>query len=99
MALEITHQVEDGSVKFICMFPLAAHVTGDCEEHSVIQPSRTLKKYIQLWWQIKRTKSSSSKTPSRGTTSHKKFGTLYPLLRKHINKQAQEQHKNLYLKG
>jgi hypothetical protein len=41
------------------MFPLAARVTGDCdEEQSVIQPSRTLKKYIQLWWQIKRTKSS-----------------------------------------
>jgi hypothetical protein len=50
--LEKRYQVEDGSVKFICMFPLAARVTGDCdEEQSVIQPSRTLKKYIQLWWQ------------------------------------------------
>jgi len=76
MELEKTHQVEDGSVNFICMFPLPARVTGDCdEEQSVIQPSRTLKKYSQFWWQIKRTKSS--KTPSRGTTSHKKFGTLY----------------------
>jgi hypothetical protein len=63
MELEKTHQVEGGSVKFICMFPLAARGTGDCdEEQSVIQPSRTLIKYIQLWWQIKRTKSS--KTPS-----------------------------------
>jgi hypothetical protein len=57
MELEKTHQVEDGSVKFICIFPLAGRVTGDCdEEQSVIQPSRTLKKYIQLWCQIKRTK-------------------------------------------
>jgi hypothetical protein len=44
MELEKTHQVEDGSVKFICIFPLAGRVTGDCdEEQSVIQPSRTLK--------------------------------------------------------
>jgi hypothetical protein len=73
------------------MFPFAARLTGDCdEEQTVIQPSRTLKKYIQLWWQIKRTKSSQD-TLMRYTTSHKKFGTIYQ--ETHINKQAQEEHQ------
>jgi hypothetical protein len=38
-------------------------------------------------------------TLMRYTTSHKKFGTLYLLLRKQIHKQAQEEQYKLYLKG
>jgi hypothetical protein len=54
-------------------------MTGDCdEEQSVIQPSRTLEKYISTLVENKKNKIFQD-TLLRYTTSHKKFGTLYPL--------------------
>ncbi len=76
------------------MFPLAARITGDCdEEQSVIQPSRTMKNIFNFGGKLR--EQNLPRHPQE----------VLPVIRNlvhYINKthkQAQEEHKKLYLKG